>query len=314
MDSEIAGSLRRRVDEAGGSLEIGARELRDVFQRTRLTDKARFEIEAALKPAGLWAEPRVVAVDLDDSVRLYVTEPAAVPAAAPSAPPGWYPDPQNPVQQRYWDGTAWSDRSASRTHAGPPPIVPGPLPPSPTFRATVVDAWRRYRRWPRWLQWTAAVSTLIILIALLSPSPDDSGNDRQDPAAQASKSTSTPPIAAEEEARRKEEAQRREAEEHRKAEKRRRAAVERRRERAQERRRAAARRERERERLAREQAQATPEPTPDSGGGDCEPGYDPCVPSYPPDVNCPDVDGPIAVTGSDPHGLDRDGDGVGCEN
>ena len=57
---------------------------------------------------------------------------------------------------------------------------------------------------------------------------------------------------------------------------------------------------------------------PAGGGGaapaDCEPGYDPCVPPYPPDVDCPDVDGPVKVTGSDPHGLDGyDNDGVGCE-
>jgi hypothetical protein len=46
----------------------------------------------------------------------------------------------------------------------------------------------------------------------------------------------------------------------------------------------------------------------DSG---CAPGYDPCVPPYPPDVNCPDV-GPVTVSGPDPHGLDADGDGVAC--
>ncbi len=56
-----------------------------------------------------------------------------------------------------------------------------------------------------------------------------------------------------------------------------------------------------------------PESDPEPGGG-CEPGYDPCVPVYPPDVNCPDVNGPIPVTGSDPHGLDGDGDGVACED
>jgi hypothetical protein len=49
-----------------------------------------------------------------------------------------------------------------------------------------------------------------------------------------------------------------------------------------------------------------------SGGG-CAPGYTPCVPPYPPDVDCADVNGPIVVTGSDPHGLDADGDGVACE-
>jgi hypothetical protein len=30
-------------------------------------------------------------------------------------------------------------------------------------------------------------------------------------------------------------------------------------------------------------------------------------------VDCADVNGPITVTGSDPHGLDADGDGVACE-
>ena len=26
----------------------------------------------------------------------------------PSSPPGWYPDPQNPSQMRYWDGAMWT--------------------------------------------------------------------------------------------------------------------------------------------------------------------------------------------------------------
>lgn len=52
----------------------------------------------------------------------------------------------------------------------------------------------------------------------------------------------------------------------------------------------------------------------------CTPGYDPCIPPGP-DVDCAGgsgngpryVKGPIRVTGSDPYGLDRDGDGVGCQ-
>lgn len=64
------------------------------------------------------------------------------------------------------------------------------------------------------------------------------------------------------------------------------------------------------------QPKPKPAPKPDTGnapGAGCEPGYDPCVPIYPPDVNCADVNGPIRVTGPDPHGLDRDGDGIACE-
>ena len=31
------------------------------------------------------------------------------------------------------------------------------------------------------------------------------------------------------------------------------------------------------------------------------------------DLDCPDVGHPVSVPGADPHRLDRDGDGVGCE-
>lgn len=47
------------------------------------------------------------------------------------------------------------------------------------------------------------------------------------------------------------------------------------------------------------------------GGGSCDPSYTPCVPLYPPDLDCADT-GPVTVHGSDPHGLDADGDGVAC--
>jgi micrococcal nuclease len=50
------------------------------------------------------------------------------------------------------------------------------------------------------------------------------------------------------------------------------------------------------------------------GGGNCDPGYDPCIPPYPPDLDCSDVDGPIRVLGDDPHGFDADGDGIGCDS
>jgi hypothetical protein len=55
-------------------------------------------------------------------------------------------------------------------------------------------------------------------------------------------------------------------------------------------------------------------------GGNCTPGYSPCIPPGS-DVDCAGgsgngpryVQGPIRVTGSDPYGLDSDGDGIGCE-
>ena len=52
-----------------------------------------------------------------------------------------------------------------------------------------------------------------------------------------------------------------------------------------------------------------------STGAGCEPGYSPCLPRVA-DLNCSDIPAskkPIRVTGSDPYGLDGDGDGYGCE-
>ncbi len=40
-------------------------------------------------------------------------------AVAVSFPAGWYDDPQDPTQQRYWDGSTWTDQR--RAQQGPPP-------------------------------------------------------------------------------------------------------------------------------------------------------------------------------------------------
>jgi hypothetical protein len=55
----------------------------------------------------------------------------------------------------------------------------------------------------------------------------------------------------------------------------------------------------------------------DLGGGDgCSPEYEgACVPDDAGDVNCTDLsDTDIDSVGSDPYGLDRDGDGIACES
>lgn len=48
----------------------------------------------------------------------------ATPSSPTPASAGWYPDPQNPGQQRYWDGTAWT--------ATAPVVAPAPSPPTST--------------------------------------------------------------------------------------------------------------------------------------------------------------------------------------
>jgi uncharacterized membrane protein YgcG len=76
-----------------------------------------------------------------------------------------------------------------------------------------------------------------------------------------------------------------------------------------------ARRERRERRERKEEAQLLSQTGDEDGDSSaaCHPSYDPCVPPGPPDLDCPDVGGPVSVSGDDPHGLDRDRDGMGCE-
>lgn len=191
--------------------------------------------------------------------------------------------------------------------APPPRRDPAPAPVwAPRPRQP--GLWERFRAWPAWARWAAGIAAVVLLIAVLAgdDASDDGGSPQ--PAQQAS--------GGDEE----------DAEERERARERKRARARRKRERARERdrvreRRRERRREEARERRRREReaerpppAVEPPEDEPADGGGDgCDPNYSGCVPEYPPDVNCPEVDGPVEVVGRDPHGLDRDNDGVGCE-
>jgi micrococcal nuclease len=64
-----------------------------------------------------------------------------------------------------------------------------------------------------------------------------------------------------------------------------------------------------------------PEPTwtwtPEPQTGNCDPAYpDFCIAPPPPDLNCKDLapHKKFRVLPPDPHGFDKDGDGIGCES
>lgn len=59
-----------------------------------------------------------------------------------------------------------------------------------------------------------------------------------------------------------------------------------------------------------------PAPPPTKPSRNCDPSYpDFCIPPPPPDLDCADVNGnDFTVLPPDPHGFDREGDGLGCES
>ena len=54
--------------------------------------------------------------------------PPSQPTPSGATPAGWYADPQNPSQRRWFDGTNWTAQTQS---AGPVPMAPSPLPAGP---------------------------------------------------------------------------------------------------------------------------------------------------------------------------------------
>ena len=80
---------------------------------------------------------------------------------AEPTPAGWYPDPENPGQQRYWDGTAWAEHFA-----------PGDTPAAPAAAVAKKPIYRR--------AWFIVVAVLIGLGVLSSVigggQPEDSAS------------------------------------------------------------------------------------------------------------------------------------------
>jgi type II secretory pathway pseudopilin PulG len=212
------------------------------------------------------------------------------PAGEPNAPSGWYDDPLGSGNLRYWDGQQWTERitpaeeTAERPLATPPKQWP--------------SGWDRIRAMPTWLKVVSGIFAGLLLIGLLAPDDKSSQTTTTDTAAAAA-------AAAQQQAL---EQQRQALLAQKRRLKRQRVSARRAKQRAQQ----AARRARAADR-AQAAAAARSKPKPQPALSNCDPNYSGCVPPYPPDVDCSDVNGPVTVTGSDPHELDADGDGVACD-
>ena len=87
-------------------------------------------------------------------------------------PPGWYPN--GPVL-RWWDGTAWTDRTAPLPDAAPAGTsVPGDTPPAET---PARKPW--YLRW--WALALGALVVLIVLVAALGGGDDPTATTTDEP-------------------------------------------------------------------------------------------------------------------------------------
>jgi Protein of unknown function (DUF2510) len=190
-----------------------------------------------------------------------------------AAPAGWYPDPRDPSQDRYWDGERWTEQTRRRQGKG---FV------------------RAYRRLPTWAQWGIPIFAVLLIIGAVTgeEDSDEDTSGRQQ---------------TEQVDRLQGKLERQQA--RAKAERQRAKRAIRARKLAQTR----ARRAREAAAAeAKTETQTIEEPVEETSS-ECDPNYSGCVPSYPPDVDCGEISGPVAVYGSDPHGLDADGDGSACE-
>jgi uncharacterized RDD family membrane protein YckC len=66
-----------------------------------------------------------------------MTQPPTQPSWLP--PEGWYPNPENPEQQRWWDGSAWTEHVAVGA-----PLAPGAVPHVPGHAAPAAPPYSQY--------------------------------------------------------------------------------------------------------------------------------------------------------------------------
>jgi Protein of unknown function (DUF2510) len=101
----------------------------------------------------------------------------------PSAGAGWYPDPQQPGQERYWLGQKWSDGLVRPAGGGPTPPPPVGAPPGPGYQPGYQPPQPARRRGPRGCLYAVlgalaviAVIIVIVVVAAANSNPPGAGS------------------------------------------------------------------------------------------------------------------------------------------
>jgi Protein of unknown function (DUF2510) len=91
-------------------------------------------------------------------------------------PPGWYPDPQDPSEQRYWDGTRWVERAVHGSqHIDEPGSPSTPASQAPSSAGTL---WRWLGR-HRTLSGILAASVVLTIAGAVATSGTDEHRDER---------------------------------------------------------------------------------------------------------------------------------------
>ncbi|HEY5708138.1 MAG TPA: DUF2510 domain-containing protein [Solirubrobacterales bacterium] len=168
-----------------------------------------------------------------------------------AAPAGWYPDPRDPAQDRYWDGEQWTEQTRRRQSEG------------------FVKA---YRRLPTWAQWGIPIFAVLLIIGMTT---GEEGADKDTSSGQQI-----------EQVDRLQEKLERQQVQVRAERQRARLAI-----RAKKLAQARARRARATAAAEAEtEVQAIEEPVEETGS-ECDPNYSGCAPPYPPDLDCGEISG-----------------------
>jgi hypothetical protein len=276
--------VRYTVERSGGEYVTDVPDLLSLFNRRKLTDRARRDIRDALWREGVAAEPDLLTVERSEQVRLFLVERESPPySVSVGAAVAVLPLARR-LRPRTWKG--WTVYAVAGVFivaalAGGPEESQDSRP--------------------------AAAQTPA------EPRASETGADEREAEAA---------LREERAALREERARvrRARAQARRERAQARRERAEARRERARIRRvRAAARRRRERQQALAAEAAAA-EAAAAEAAASCHPSYDPCLDPNASDYDCdggsgdgPAYTGFVTVKGPDDYGLDSDGDGTGCE-